>query len=416
MPQKRRTDGSAEMLDRVYNDSESAMVVFASQQSLWITFMCKILMIAALLGAGGALPVPAQGAPSAEPSSQVTVDKDGTVHVPTYAMPLSVYMSDEAKRTYVNMRLHWPPGAEFSSDISQTRKAIDEFARPKLDRARSVYAVTVEKRTIAGVRAEVVTPVGGVAPNNTNRVLICLHGGGFQVGSGVLQLLEAIPIAATARIKVISIDYRLSPEHKFPAASEDVAAVYRELLREYRPQNIGIYGSSSGGTLTAMSVAWFQKERLPMPGAIGLFTAHNLQRGGDLGDSFYTATPLAPLFNSRRPAPPVTQPDPNVGMPYFAGGDNNDPLMFPLSHPEVLTQFPPTLIVTGTRDLLGSSLIAVHRKLVRAGVDSQLELWEGMWHGFIGDVDLPESKEVYSVAAKFFVTHLGRAPQGSPRQ
>jgi monoterpene epsilon-lactone hydrolase len=85
-----------------------------------------------------------------------------------------------------------------------------------------------------------------------------------------LRHLESIPIAGEARIKVISVDYRQAPEARFPAASEDVVSVYRELLKSYAPKNIGIYGCSAGGLLAAETIAWLQKEHLPLPGAVGM--------------------------------------------------------------------------------------------------------------------------------------------------
>src|SRR6185312_14600393 len=82
---------------------------------------------------------------------------------------------------------------------------------------------------------------------------------------------ESIPIASIGKIKVISIDYRMAPEYTFPAASDDVVAVYRQLLKTYKPKNMGLYGCSAGGLLTAESISRFQKESLPLPAAIGMF-------------------------------------------------------------------------------------------------------------------------------------------------
>src|SRR5207249_3527017 len=139
----------------------------------------------------------------------------------------------------------------------------------------------IESKTFAGVYTDIVTPKGGIAPANRQRVLIDVHGGGFVIGARVSGLLEAVPIAAIGKIKVITVDYRMAPEHKFPAASEDVAAVYKELLKELKPQNIGIYGCSAGGMLTAQAIAWFQKEKLPIPGAIAILCAGGAEFGGD---------------------------------------------------------------------------------------------------------------------------------------
>src|SRR3546814_1842513 len=80
--------------------------------------------------------------------------------------------------------------------------------------------------------------------------------GAFLVGAGLNSLAESIPVAGTMGIKVVSIDYRMAPEYAFPSASNDVEAVYAELLKQYRPRDIGIYGCSAGGILTAMTMAW----------------------------------------------------------------------------------------------------------------------------------------------------------------
>jgi len=361
---------------------------------------------ASLFAAGIALSVHVHAEQHGEGLRQVTVDQDGTVHIPALVVPPSVYMSEQAKKAYADLRLHWPRDVQFSNDIAQTRKAMDDhWLRRYLERAKAVYAVAVEEKIIAGVRTDVVTPQGGVGAANEDRVLINLHGGGFFLGAGTLQKIEAIPIAATAKIKVISIDFRQAPEYRFPAASEDVAAVYKELLKQYASQNIGIYGTSTGGTLAAMVLPWFEKERLPRPGAVGIFSAPDgpSVSGGDL---LYLATPLNALWGSRAVAPsPYKQA---YASAYFAEADLKDPLVSPLLFRGVLAKFPPTLIITGTRDRFASGLIHGYRQLLNAGAEAQLEVWEGMWHGSNLDVDLPESKQMYEVAAKFFTAHLGK--------
>ncbi len=101
---------------------------------------------------------------------------------------------------------------------------------------------------IAGVPVRIVTPEG-VPESNKDKVLLNLHGGGFNSDSG--SYTESIPIASYARIKVVAVLYRLSPEVKFPAAVEDSVAVYKELLKTYKPEHIVIYGTSAGAILTA---------------------------------------------------------------------------------------------------------------------------------------------------------------------
>jgi acetyl esterase/lipase len=254
---------------------------------------------------------------------------------------------------------------------------------------------------------------GGIPVRNRSRVLINLHGGGFTVGAGLGGLAESIPVSGTGKFKVISVDYREAPEYHFPAASEDVVSVYAELLKQYRPENIGIYGCSAGGALSAMVLAWLQKKNLPTPGAIGIFSAGafgsfsgppgNPNTWG--GDSRFTGPPLvgeAPRHFSG--AQPGTVSD---AMNYIGGTDPNDPLVSPGLSPTVLARFPPTLLITGTRAYDTSAAVETQRELTKAGVEADLHLWDGLGHSFLFYVDLPESKEAYAVITQFFDTHLG---------
>jgi acetyl esterase/lipase len=207
------------------------------------------------------------------------------------------------------------------------------------------------------------------------------------------------------RIRVLSVDYRQGPKHHFPAASEDVASVYRELLKTHRPQDIGIYGCSAGGMLTGMAVAWFQKHALPRPGAVALLCAGmTLSQTGFGGDAAYTS---AAIGESRAPPPPPQKVAATSPLGYLSGVSLTDPLAAPASSPEVLAKFPPTLIVSGTRAFDLSSAAHTHALLVKQGVDADLHVWEGMFHGFFYNVDVPESRDCYDVVVKFFARHLG---------
>jgi acetyl esterase/lipase len=86
----------------------------------------------------------------------------------------------------------------------------------------------------------------------------------------------------------------------------------------------------------------------------------------------------------------------------------NDPLAAPATSPEVLAKFPPTLVVSGTRAFELSSAVYTHAQLVKQGVDADLHVWEGMFHGFFYNVDVPESRDCYEVIVKFFDRQLGR--------
>lgn len=220
-------------------------------------------------------------------------------------------------------------------------------------------------------------------------------------GAGAGAISEAVPVAATGRVKVVSVDYRMAPEYKFPSASEDVAAVYRHLLRRYRASDIGIYGCSAGGILAAEAVTWFQKHDLARPGAIATLCGTGAEVKGDSG--YFAA------WAAGQPIPPGGKPLQLVDLPYFQGVNPHDPLVFPIESKDVLAKFPPTLLLAGDRDFTASSLTVMHRRLREANVDSELFLFDGLWHAFVMDPTLPESREAYSIIWSFFDRHLGRS-------
>jgi monoterpene epsilon-lactone hydrolase len=333
-------------------------------------------------------------------------DPDGTLHISELPVPLSSFLSPAAHSYMLHLLRDKPfsGGPSPAQDIKGYRARQDEIMNWFLKPIRDRYPVNVEHKTIAGIYTDNVTPKDGVAARNRNRILLNVHGGGFVSGARTAALVESIPIASVEKIKVVTIDYRMGPEYKFPAASEDLAAVYKEILKEYQPEHIGLYGCSAGGMLTAMSIAWFQKSHLPNPSAIGVLCASIGDLGG--GDASFTSGPLNGL------SIPVGRPGsdgPAQFRPaYLSNVDPKDALAYPINSPELVAKFPPTLLVTSTRGMEYSSAINSHNALVRAGVDAELHVWDGLPHAFWYNSDLPESREVYDVIARFFDRHFGK--------
>jgi acetyl esterase/lipase len=323
----------------------------------------------------------------------------GTVRVPGFDLPLSVYMS-EAARAAFRQRTDRLPRLPADASIAEYRAAMDEhFYWPRLARALETFPVEIASDRIAGVRVDRIRPRGGMSGVNSRRLLINLHGGGFRIGAGAGALLESVPIAAAAGIEVIAIDYRQGPEHEFPAASEDVAAVYHTLLAQYAPSAIGIFGVSAGGVLAAMTVAWLDRNSIPKPGAIALISAPADDIWG--GDSRFWVPPMFGM-----PSPPPEPNPPPTGMPYVRPEDLGDPLVSPSASLSLLSRFPPTLIITGTRAGEMSAAVHSHTRLYKAGAEAELHVWEGMWHGFTEDFELPEAEEARNVIVRFFERHL----------
>jgi epsilon-lactone hydrolase len=329
---------------------------------------------------------------SLPPEKKVVVEADGTVTIPAESVPLSSFLSPEAK-AYVTQHLHDMQDPE----LIKQDNGVPRFMKAMVAHDEQVFSVDKQDTQIGGIHAYVYVPKSGISEVNKERVLINLHGGGFSGCWPGCAELESMPISALMQIKVVTVDYREGPEHKFPAASEDVASVYRELLKTYPAKSIGIYGCSAGGMLTAMSVAWFQTHDLPSPGAIGIYCASAGSFGGD-------ATYIAFPFGEARV--PVSRPPGASQLGYFSTSDPNDPMVSPIKSAEILSKFPPTLLITGTRDFAMSGTLYTNTQLVKQGVDTELHVWDGLFHGFFYNADVPESRDAFNVMIKFFDRHL----------
>ena len=332
------------------------------------------------------------------------ISENGTVRLDGVDVPLSSFLSEEG-REYMRHLIVDKPFGNAVPDIAEERARQDGIMAAFLAPMRERYAVEIAEDRIGGVVVDVITPAEGVAPENADRLLTNVHGGGFTTGGRSASLVESVPLAALMKIKVVSIDYRMAPEHRFPAASEDVAAVYRELLKDYDATKIGLYGCSAGGVLAVQSVAWFQAHELPAPAALGVFCA---SLGGYFGGD---ATMTAGALNGYLPPvdPPVAADAPPPPLPgYLDEADKADPLVYPLVSDAVMAQFPPTLFISGTRSFEFSAALNSHNALARVGVETRLHGWDAMFHGFIYNSDLPEAREAYDIMVDFFQTHMAR--------
>jgi epsilon-lactone hydrolase len=322
------------------------------------------------------------------------VDAEGTVTVGP-RIPFSLAASPQALERFQEI-LREAKAAPDIADPLASRKFYDGINSDRAQRMRLRYPVEVEHSHLGGVPVDIVIAAG--RPSDPHRVLVNLHGGAFLWGAGSGGLVESIPIASLSRIEVISIDYREGPEDTYPAASEDVEKVYRALLQRHAARDIGIYGCSAGGWLTGEAVARFQQRGLPRPGAVGIFCAGVVDGGGD--SSF--VGPL--LMGQEVPAHPLS-----LGiLPYFKGANLQSPLVLPGSSPAVLAKFPPTLLISGTRDMALSAALRSNELLTAAGATTELHVFEGMWHSFFSDPELPESQAAYAIIARFFSDRLGR--------
>jgi monoterpene epsilon-lactone hydrolase len=321
------------------------------------------------------------------------ITDDAVITVPSFQLPMSTYASPEARASLVTRmrrQIMAPIAGADAPDIVRQREMSNRGLKISMDAFASRYPCTSSRADVGHVPTETFIPAAGIATANSDRVLISLHGGGFnQGGGGVGGAVEAIPFACLGRIKVIAVDYRLLPEHTLEDAVEDALIVYRDVLESYPAENIGIFGCSAGGALTSWTTAALMRKKLPLPGAIGIFCAS--LRGFFEGDSGQLWPRLGSVVRTLAPADGRAEP-PN---PLSATQDEQ-------------REFPPTLFLTGTRAFDMSGAVQSHLDLHMAGVDSQLLLFDGMDHGFfIFGHSLSETRRAHEAIVRFFAVNLG---------
>ena len=273
-----------------------------------------------------------------------------------------------------------------------------EATMKSLPALREVLGVKVEPITLDGVKAYMVTP-SSVPPQNRNRLLVHVHGGCFVSFPGESGTVEAIYMAGIGGFRVISVDYRMPPDHPYPAALDDAITAWKAATRMASPKSMAIFGSSAGGNLTLAMVLRAKQDKLPLPAAIAPGTP--MSDLTNAGDSFQTNAILDNVLVASG-----ANCDKRAAL-YTAGRDPKDPLLSPVYGD--LRGFPPAILTSGTRDLLLSSTVRVHRKLRQAGVEAVLQVFEGQSHAhYYRDVSAPESKEAFEEIARFFDKHLGK--------
>lgn len=217
-------------------------------------------------------------------------------------------------------------------------------------------------------------------------VYLNLHPGGLiHMGGEVCRRLGAMS-ALFMGVEVWSVDYRMPPEHPFPAGLEDCFAVYKHLVLTRGVRQLVVSGVSAGGNLAAATLLRAKDEGVPMPAALYLGTPEvDLTESGD---SFQVNATADPALASLMP----------VNLLYANGRNLAEPYLSPLFGD--LTGFPPTLLTTGTRDLFLSNTVRMHRKLRASGVTADLLVFEAMPHGgFTGAT--PEDEELRAEIVAF---------------
>ena len=237
--------------------------------------------------------------------------------------------------------------------------------------------VVTEAVAAGGVPAEWIS----VPESSAERVILYVHGGGYVIGSLETHRELVSRIARACGARALSVDYRLAPEHPFPAAVDDATAAYRWLLSTgVEPSRVAIAGDSAGGGLTLATLLALRDAGDPLPAAgVCLSPWADLEGTGASAQPGGADDPLLNLEGLRE-----------MGQRYLADADPKTPLAAPLYGD--YTGIPPLLIQVGTREILLDDATRVAERARSAGVDVDLEPWEGLihvWHIFGPQV--PES-------------------------
>lgn len=245
-------------------------------------------------------------------------------------------------------------------------------------------ASTVEKLEFGTATVWVATPEGA-APED-ERVFFNLHGGGFTDGGGDVARVSTQFVAGSYGVRTWGMDYRMLPEHPFPAGLDDCMTAYRELLKIQRPESIAVGGLSAGANLTAALLLRAVEEGLPLPAAVVLNSPPvDLTQSGDT----YQTNRFSMVSDGLG----------NLGTQYAGEYDLNHPWVSPLFG-NYTADFPPTILIAGTRDFLLSDTVRMHRKLLSAGVSAELHVFEAAPHGMFGG-RAPEDHDQVATVRRF---------------
>ncbi|GAA3751832.1 alpha/beta hydrolase [Terriglobus aquaticus] len=318
--------------------------------------------------------------------------------VPAKTLPVPTDVSPEMQKLIAApLRQDWDAKWKTGEDWRRVADAAAAKSILALPAMRERLHVSVKPDIIDGVRVFIVTP-DVIPPEHRDKLLVHVHGGCYVLSPGEAGTSEAILMAGLGHFKVISVDYRMPPEAYFPGALDDAMTVYKAAIKTTAPNDLGVLGTSAGGALVLEMMLRAKAAGLPIPGAISSGTP--MSDVTKTGDSFYTNEMVDNVLVSRDGFCDAAT------KVYANGHDLKDPLLSPVYGD--MHGFPPTILTTGTRDLLLSNTVRVHRKLRQSGVEAELEVFEGQSHADYGRDDrIPETREAFGEITAFFDKHLG---------
>ncbi len=277
------------------------------------------------------------------------------------------------------------------------REQFADYERWQVEDMHKRFDFSLTDTIIAGVKVNIITPKN-IKPTHQNLIGFHIHGGAFFMGSGYER--AALLMANEYGYPVYSVDYTLAPEARYPVALNECFAVYKYLVSTYKTQDIISSSLSAGGPFMMATLLKAQKEKLKMPRAnVVLSPALEL---AIKGDSY--------IANDRRDVIAGKKSTDKFALTAYIQKDTDvsDPMVSPINA-EYKGDFPPTIIATATRDLFLSNSSRFLWKLKAGGIDAELLVGEGMWHGYQTYPDIPESVSARKAIYKFLDRFIKKA-------
>jgi len=302
------------------------------------------------------------------------------LHISARDIPVPAHLSPEAQAWLAMPRPAGGPGYPALDDAEGWRQYIaasDAMIMTMYMHREPPVPCTTREISEGEARGYEIIPAGVAAGDA--RVYLDIHGGALIMGAGEVCKAMAIGSACRLGARVVAVDYRMPPDHPYPAGLDDCMAFYKSLLRDHAPSEIIVGGGSAGANLAAALMLRVRDEGLPLPAAVVLSSPEiDLTESGD---SFHTNAGIDGMGTLMQ-----------ANLLYAAGT--------PLDHPYVSALFgdftegfPPAFITAGTRDLFLSNAVRFHRTLRAAGVPAELHILEAAAHGAFGGGS-PEEAEL----------------------
>ncbi|MDM4769880.1 alpha/beta hydrolase [Solimonas sp. SE-A11] len=259
------------------------------------------------------------------------------------------------------------------------------------------YGAELQRIHMGGVPVADIRPARGAIPG---KALLYVHGGGFVGGAACDALDSTLPLAEETGLRILSVDYTPAPEADHALIGEQVLAVLASLYAQgFSPGDVGIYGDSAGATIAASAMLRARLRGLPLPAALVLWSPW-----ADLtcsGDSYRTLTDAEPFYKEAFLA---------IGARCYAGESTADDPLVSILFADYAPGYLPTLIQCGTRELLLSDAIRLHRRIQDSGVEAELDIYDGLWHVFqFKPIDSPEAIQARKRTGEFLLQRLGVA-------